>query len=86
MVLGSAHEEFHRIAHFVADGTDDVLRHFLGIVVHAYDTVAFAEMKDRGLGPADIIGNPLAQESFFDEMLAVRVGDFAELDFVVHFY
>lgn len=86
MVLGSAHEEFHRIAHFVADRTDDVLCHFLGIVVHADDAGVLVAAEDRVFGPADIIGNPLAQESFFDEMLAVRVGDFAELDFVVHFY
>ena len=86
MILGSAHEEFNRIALFSADGAHYILRCFLGILVHADDAGVLVAAEDRVFGPADIIGNPLAQESFFDEMLAVRVGDFAELDFVVHFY
>ena len=43
---------------FVTDGTDYFFGGFPCIVVDAYNAGVFVAAEDRGLYPADIIGNP----------------------------
>ena len=86
MILGFAHDEFYRVSFFIADGPDHIFGYFLGIVIHANGTRILTAAKEGGFRPTDIVGNTLTQKRFFDELLAIRVGDLAQFDFVVHLY
>ena len=43
----------------------------------ADDAGVFAAMEDGGFGPADIVGDTMAQERLLDELLALQVSNFA---------
>lgn len=80
-----AEQEFYRIAPVFTDGTDDLLRCFLGAVVDTDDAVLLLA-EEGSLRPADAVGDPVLQKGALNQPLAFQIAYLTEFNLVVDFY